>query len=142
MMIQLSATEALLVGSGFTIIGALIGALATVFAARLAAERQHIYENSAKFRAEFVDEIRKLRTANEDVFRIINDETMDRHCRAKTIFEPWVACSRLKAFEKSWEDYECSIKTKAPGSLDSRVSECESTLSDIDRLLSFATHRG
>lgn len=141
-MIELSATEAALMGSGFTVVGALIGALATVFSARLAAEKQHIYTESAKFRSEFLNEIDRLRMANEDAFNILTDEVILRHRRAKTMFEPWVSGRKLVAFNQAWNSYERGIKTKAPGSVDNRARECKAALAQIEELLSYAQHRG
>ncbi len=141
-MIELSATEALFVGSGFTLAGALIGALATIFSARLSAERHRLYEESARYRAEFVEEIQRLRAANEDAFRIIDDGAMARHRRAKILFEPWVPQRQCQEFQQAWDSYERGIKTKAPGSLDNRKAECDMVLSQIESLLSYATHKG
>lgn len=145
-MIELSVVEALFISSGFTIlgavIGALIGALATVFSARLSAERHRLYEESARFRSEFVYEIEKLRPANQDVFRIIDEQAMARHRRATILFEPWVRGSKIKAFQRAWDAYEREVGTKAPGSIDNRESECKTALARINSLLSFATHKG
>lgn len=141
-MIELSATEAFFIGFGFTITGALIGALGTIFSARLTAERHRLYEESARFRAEFVDEIHELRVASEDVFKIIDDEAMARHWRAKILFEPWVPRHKFQAFQQAWDAYLRGVKTKAPGSINNRKSECDMALSQIESLLSFATYKG
>lgn len=141
-MIELSAAEAFFISSGLTLVGALIGALATIFSARHSVERQRLYEESATFRAEFVDEIQKLRTAGEDAFTIIDARAMNRHRRAKILFEPWVSRENFLSFQDIWEAYEKGIKTKAPGSIDNRKAECELALSQIESLLSFATYKG
>lgn len=141
-MVEISATEAALISIGFTVLGALIGALATVFAARMAVERQQLYVESAKFRAEFVEEIIKLRSAHEDAFRILSDEAMAKHKKAKVLFEPWVPHCQAKGFDEAWSSYERDVKTAAPGSLDNRKKECDVVLSQIESILLFATHRG
>lgn len=141
-MVQLSATEAAYISIMLTAVGALIGAFATVFAARLSVERQQLYVESAKFRAEFVEEIIKLRSAHEDAFKILSDETIAKHRKAKVLFEPWVSCCKAKSFEDAWSSYEKSDKTAAPGNINNRRNECDMALSQIKSLLLFATHRG
>jgi len=145
-MIQLSADDAAILGAAFTLIGAvvggLIGALATVFAARLAAEKQQLYVESAKFRAGFVEELIKLRSGQEDVFRIIDDGVMAKHKKAKVLFEPWVPRCKYKIFCAAWSDYESSIKTSAPGSINNRRPECDSAIVKIENLLAHAKTRG
>lgn len=83
-----------------------------------------------------------LRAASEDVFRIIDDGILARHQRAKILFEPWVSRKNFKSFQHAWATYESGVKTKAPGSIDNRKTECDLALSQIDTLLSFATHKG
>lgn len=126
----------------FTLIGGLIGALSAVFSARLTAEKQQLYVESAKFRADFVEEIIKLRSGQNDVFRILDDEIMAKHQKAKVLFEPWVSTCNCKAFNAAWSDYESIIKTKAPGNVGNRRSECDAALKKIEHLLSYAKTRG
>ena len=145
-MVQMSFDDAAILSATFTligaVIGALIGALATIFAARLTAEKQQLLVESAKFRAAFVEEIVKLRSAQEDAFRILDNTAVIKHEKAKVVFEPWVRPGKLNAFSNAWIDYERLIKTVAPGNMDNRKKECDSAVDRIEKLLAFAKGRG
>jgi len=141
-MIELTESQAAVYGVVFTMVGALIGALSSVYAARLSAEKQHLYEQSARFIKEFVSEIILLRKAADDAYKIIGSSNIDRHKKAKVLFEPWVKKKELKSFHKAWDEYEHGIKTIAPGSLDNRKNECNDALKQIEKLLSYARTKG
>ena len=141
-MIELGETQAALLGIVFTLVGALIGALAAVYAARLTAERQHLYVESAIFRMSFVPEIIALREAAFDAFTILDEATMKRHMTAKVRFEPWVAKRRSESFARDWDHYVQSIKTTAPGRMDTRRADCAAALAQIEKLMSYAKTKG
>lgn len=141
-MIEFTTSEAAIWALAFTLIGALIGALASIYSARLSAEKQQLYVESGKFIAEFINQIVELRKADEDAFKIINDEVLARQHRAKVRFESWVENRKLKAFHDAWYEYQTSLKTQSPGSLDRRKSECEAVLAQIDKVLSYARTKG
>jgi hypothetical protein len=139
-MFELSASDAALWGFGFTVIGALVGALAAVYSARITAYRQHLYEESAKFRSSFVEELIVLRHANEDAFKVISEGVLAKHQKAKVLFEPWVPKRQRSAFDSAWNEYSQSLNTVAPGSLINRKSECSASLARLEKLLAFARH--
>lgn len=141
-MIELSETQAALLGIAFMLVGALIAALAAVYAARLTAERQQLYVESAIFRMAFVPEIISLRQASFDAFQILDEAAMKRHMTAKVRFEPWVARRRSQSFARDWDHYARSSKTTAPGRMDARGADCAAALAQIDKLMSYAKTKG
>lgn len=124
--------------AGFTIIGALIGGIATLVAARFTWQRQHYNEAAAVFRTSFVEEIYHLRKGDEDVFRILTPEAFARHERQKIIFEQFLGSTERQALEVAWVGYLNNRRTPAPGSLDNRPADLQRALSVIDQLLSCA----
>jgi len=125
-------------GAAFTIVGALIGALATFFAARLAWQRQSFNEAAASFRAAFVEETYRLRRGDVDAFRVLTEEVLARHERAKITFEPFLSESQRRVLESAWIHYLNSPKTAAPGSLNNRSAELKVALRQIETLLQYA----
>jgi hypothetical protein len=125
-------------GAAFTVIGALIGALATLAAARLTWQRQSFNEAAAVFRAAFVEEMYRLRRGNVDAFLVLTDEALARHERAKIIFEPFLPSRARAALERDWKEYFNSPKTAAPGSLHNRPAELKEALRQIEALLRHA----
>ena len=119
-MIEITESQAAIFGIAFTVIGALIGAIASLYAARLTAEKQQLYVESAKFIVAFIGEIIALRKAQEDAYNIISDSVIAEHNKAKVRFEPWVTKSKITSFNETWSKYESSIKTQSPGSIDNR----------------------
>lgn len=122
-------------GAAFTVLGALIGALAMLVAARFTWQRQHYNEGAAIFRAAFVEEIYRLRNGNEDVFRVLTDDVIARRERQKIVFEPFLCRSEVRALNQAWKRYVDSGRTTAPGSLDNRPGEIQQALALIDQLL-------
>lgn len=141
-MIELSTSEAAVWTIVSTAVGALIAAWATLYAARFTAHRQRLYEESAKFRAAFINEIIGLRLADEDAFKVLSDEVLARHEQAKVLFEPWVGKAELSTFHAAWREYAESVKTVAPGSLNNRRNECLVQLERLENLIAFARHEG
>lgn len=119
-------------------LGALIGALSTLVAARFTWQQQHYNEAAAKFRAAFVEEIFLLRKGSEDVFRVLTDNVFARHEREKILFEPFLSRSELCALSKAWESYIDNPGSPAPGSLNNRPNDIQRALSLIEQLLSCA----
>lgn len=126
------------ISAAFTALGALIGALATLAAARFTWQRQHHNEAAGKFRAAFVEEIYRLRRGSEDVFRVLTDDVVARQELEKIIFEQFLTHSEIQALNGAWQDYFRSRRTAAPGSLNNRPNEVQRALSQIDQLLSCA----
>lgn len=141
-MIELTESEAAVWALSFTLVGALIAAFAAVYSARLAAEKQQLYIESARFASEFVNEVIALRKGKDDAFQIINDQVLASQHKAKVRFEPWVKKSKIQSFHDAWRDYENSPKTQSPGSVNNRKPECAAALAQIERLLSFARTKG
>jgi len=141
-MIELTQTQAVTIGILFTIVGALVGALASIYAARLTAEKQQLYIESAKFIEAFISQVIALRKANQDAYKITSDEVITTQHKAKVRFEPWVEKKQIKSFHESWHKYEQSIKTQAPGSIDRRKAECDVALKQIEDLLSYTKTKG
>ena len=65
--------EAVLTNAAFTVVGALIGAIATLVAARFTWQSQHYNEAAATFRSAFVEKIYWLRRGDVDVFHILDE---------------------------------------------------------------------
>lgn len=77
-MIEITPSQAAIFSIAFTMAGALIGALASVYAARLAAEKQQLYVESARFIGAFVHEIIGLRKASSDAYEIVDDAPIEK----------------------------------------------------------------
>jgi len=124
------------------LIGVLVGALVTYFAATRLAKKQQYYVAAGEFRAEFVNEKIRLEAASKDAHEIIQSEVIERHKKAKVRFEPYLPERKRKKFNEAWEQYENGfVRTKSPGSLDNRRAECEVTLKQIESFLKFAKIR-
>ena len=63
-----------LIAGAFTIAGALVGAAATMIAAKRTAKHQHALEKTGEFRAAFVEELIALRRGDKDVYQVLNDQ--------------------------------------------------------------------
>lgn len=121
------------------LIGVLVGALITYFAAVRLAKKQQYYAAAGEFRAEFVNEIIRLRSASDDACVIIRSEVVERHKKAKVRFEPYLPKRKRQKFNDAWEQYEnVFVRTKARGSIDNRRAECNVTLKQIESFLKFA----
>ncbi len=128
-------------GATFTVIGALIGALATLAAARLSWQRQSFNEAAAVFRATFVEATYQLRKDERDAFRVLTDEVLAGHERAKITFEPFLSEAARSTLDETWHKYATFPKTAAPGSLDKRRAELSEALRQIEALLQCAHPR-
>lgn len=130
-------------GIVFTLVGGLVGALATTYAARLTAQKQQQYVESGKFRASFVSELADLRSANGDVYKILHADAIKQHRIAKVYFEAWVPKCSLREFQEAWDEYEKNtVTTTSPGNLGKRSEECLTASVKLEKLLSFAMTRG
>ena len=98
----MTANEIVWLGGVFTAIGALIGALAALLAARFAWQHLHYNEAAAAFRAGFVDTICRLRSGREDVFKIITSAVLVDQEHALIKFEAF-----LKPSERGSNDRAC-----------------------------------
>ncbi|HAX23236.1 MAG TPA: hypothetical protein DCY64_23520 [Hydrogenophaga sp.] len=125
-------------GAAFTALGALIGALATLAAARLTWQRQSFNEAAAVFRAAFVEETYRLRKGDVDAFRVLTEEVLARQTRAKITFEPFLSAHERVTFEEAWVKYSTIPNTMAPGSLNNRPAEIREALRQIELLLKSA----
>ena len=120
------------------VLGALIGALATLFAARLSWQRFRYNEAAANFRAAFTPEIYRLRKGNEDVYKILNDEAFERQERGKIIFEPYLSNKQQEKLEKAWQHHRHAVRSRAPGNVDQRKKDNKAALECINNLLAVA----
>jgi hypothetical protein len=132
---------AIWVGAGFTILGALIGAGATLVASHYARRWQHFNDAAAQFRAAFVDTIYYLRTAAQDVFNIITPAVLADQHRALIKFEQFLSSSERNELANAWASYSASPHTRSPGSLQTRPIDTADALANIDALLKFAAPR-
>lgn len=137
-MDNLDSIQVVWLGGAFTLLGAIIGAAATMAGAGFAVRRQHFNDAAAEFRSAFVEELYRLRQGKEDAFLIINDEALIRQEKAKIQFEPWIGRHKRKAFNQAWIVYATRPKTSSPGSLDQRQQELQETISEIDQLLFYS----
>ena len=119
-------------------LGALIGALATFFAARLSWQNSRYNIAAAEFRSAFTHEIYRLQSANEDVYKILSDDAFERHEKAKIIFEPHLGKRGQAKLEAAWREYRHGIRSKAPGSVDNRRIENQAALRRVKRMLEIA----
>ncbi len=118
-----------------TLAGAVAGALISTWATHRTVKKQQFYVESAKFRAAFVDEMIRLRHEEDDVCKILNTLSIAKHEKAKILFYPWVSVCKRESFNKAWEDHVRIVKTTAPGSFDTRKTECYSATRRIEKLL-------
>ena len=119
-------------------LGALIGALATLFAARLSWQRFRYNEAAAKFRSAFTHEIYRLRKGNEDVYKILSDDAFEMHEKAKILFEPHLRRRSREKLESAWQEHRQAIRSRAPGNVDQRKIDNQEALERIERLLEVA----
>jgi hypothetical protein len=133
-----SALTLALIAGAFTLLGAVVGAGATIFAARKTAQHQQEFVESSIFRAAFVDALIALRRMDTDVFAVLADSVLSEHERAKVRIEPWVSRDKLPDFANAWALHAQSLMTRAPGSLRNREEECRAAVGRIEVLLSFA----
>jgi len=119
-------------------VGALIGAGATLFAARLSWQRFQYNAAAARFRSAFTAEIYRLRKANEDVYKILNEEAFERQAREKIIFEPYLSTKESCELEDAWQQYTLAVRSHAPGNIDQRKTDNRQALERIERLISVA----
>jgi len=121
------------------LIGVLVGALITHFTAVRLAKRQQYYVAAGEFRAEFVNEIIRLRAASDDACVIIQSEVVERHKKAKVRFEPYLSKRKRQKFNEAWDEYENTfVRTRSRGSIDNRRAECNVTLKQMESFLKFA----
>ena len=125
------------VAGAFGVAGTVVGAAATLIAARWTARHQHALEQASIFRAAFVAALIALRHGDRDVYQVLTDSIMAEHERAKTLFEPWIAPRKRSEFADAWIQHTQGILTQAPGSLRNRPEECSAAIHRIERLLSF-----
>ncbi|ANA40452.1 hypothetical protein A2G06_09280 [Geobacter anodireducens] len=108
---------------------------------------------AAVFRAEFVNEIFMLRkniaSGNEFVNRIITNETIIRHEKARIIFGPFIDTPDLGGFNEAWEkyknceyDYFSQAQTYNPANITNRKEFSQFYLDHIESLLKFAKPKG
>lgn len=108
---------------------------------------------AAVFRAEFVNEIFMLRknitSGDEFVSRIITDETIIRHEKARIIFGPFIDASDLSGFNEAWEKYKnceynyfSQAQTYNPANITNRKEFSQVYLNHIENLLEFAKPKG
>lgn len=129
-----------------TIIGAILGAIiagsVTYFVSIKLSKRQDYNKAAAVFRESFFDEKIKLYKANLDVSSFINEETFNRHEKAKIIFEPYLSNCDLNCLRKIWETYRkysyFETQNIAPGSADVSKEESKKAIAIIDKILSCA----
>lgn len=125
----------------FTIVGALISALAGYIAARSTWRNLQFNEAAARFAEAFVSEIMALREGSTDVYRILTLEVLRQHEMATVIFEVYLSDSQRELLREAWKSYATAPRTAAPGSISNRRLECDASLIQIERLLSFAKQR-
>lgn len=133
--------DALWAGAWFTILGALIGALATLVAARYTWRRQHFNEAAAHFRAAFVDTIYALRGGKMDVFLILTDSELADQERAMIRFEQFLTPAERVRLDAAWTQYSAGPHTDSPGSLDKRPGDIARTQANIQAVLKCAMPR-
>ena len=134
----MSATEIAWLGAGFTVIGALIGALAALLAARLTWTHLHYNEAAAVFRAAFVDTIYLLREGKQDVYNIITSGVLADQERALIRFEAFLTPSAQTKLRTAWEQYSAGPHTSAPGSTDKRSKDVARAQANLRLLLQCA----
>jgi hypothetical protein len=98
----MTANEIVWFGGIFTAIGALIGALAALLAARFTWQHLHYNEAAAAFRAVFVDTIYHLRSGREDVFKIITSAVLVNQEHALIKFEAFLSPSAQVKLSTAW----------------------------------------
>lgn len=133
--------EAFWVNAAFTVVGALIGAVATLAAARFTWRIQHYNEAAAIFRSAFVEQIYRLRRTDVDVFHVLDEAAIAHHERAKIVFEPFLSGRELDHLNAAWKNYVQKPGTVAPGSLQNRPEEVRMALSKLESLLSCAPRK-
>ena len=133
--------EAVWANAAFTVVGAFIGAIATLVAARFTWQSQHYNEAAAMFRSAFVEQIYWLRRGDVDVFDILNEKTLILHEQAKIVFEPFLSRRELARLNEAWKSYLEEPRTLAPGSLQNRPGEVKLALSKLESLLSCASRK-
>lgn len=122
-----------------TVLGAVIGAAATLAAAHYTSRRQSFNAAAANFRAAFVPTICMLRKADQDVYRIITDDVLAEQERALVVFEPFLSKSARKELGYAWQQYSKGPHTESPGSLDRRPVDIERAQSNIALLMKRAS---
>ena len=105
---NLTAYELSIISGGFTIVGALIGAIATYrFSIHLFIHQQRKIA-AANFRASFAFLISQMRLAQSDPSidkRDILNSTFKDISVAVELFRPYVHSCKQEAYQKAWENY-------------------------------------
>lgn len=122
----------------FGVIAVIIGALITYLLSDRIAKKQQYYIATGNFHAEFVDAVIDLKKEQQDVFKILTRAVIAQHKKAKVRFEHYIPSCKRKKFNEYWEQYETSVWTKAPGSIDNRSAECKVAIEKIESLLGHA----
>jgi len=133
-----NATEIAVLGGAFTVVGAIIGAVASLVAARYTWRRLSYNEAAARFRAAFVETIFELRAGKQDVFKVITEQAVAAQERALIEFEPFLSDKERLTLKATWNAYKDGPHTRAPGSLDNRPNDIARAEKNLYALLNCA----
>jgi hypothetical protein len=124
-----------------TLIGSMIGAVATYFSARNTWRNLHFNEAATQYISAFTNKLIALRNSSDDVFKILTPSVFASHERATIIFEPNLTECQRKKLHVALTNYKSLAQTRSPGSIKNRIDDCKNALALIDKLLVFARHR-
>jgi hypothetical protein len=110
---NVGAYEIALIGGGFTILGALIGALVGYWLARLLANRYAIIAAKSKLRSAFsgaqaIITVARLHAEGDHRRPSVSDfvrEAFVVHAAAIEEFRPFVCAKDREAYQKAWQEY-------------------------------------
>jgi len=108
---QISAYDLALIAGGFTIIGALVGAIAAYWLAICLEKNKEHRAACATFRAAFAPTLAFIYIAKHhgnhdqpDIDTYLKNALLD-HGSAIEKFRPFIQCNDCASYQKAWEDY-------------------------------------
>ena len=137
-MIQSILSKCALYDLFLILFGIFVSSLTSIYLAGKRDRNHRRVDETTRFRVAFSDALVRLHKGNDDVYKISSVDVLAKHQSAKILFEPWLSPKKRRAFNEAWNKYENQwVRTKSPGSLDNRQSECQEAIKQIDELLMF-----
>ena len=127
------------------VIGAITGGIFVYYGSVRVARHHSFNEAAAKFRSAFFEEIYRLETGRDEVFKILNDAAYVAHQKARIEFEPYLTKMECKGLNEVWQRYyqyrNFEGQKVAPGSTDARDAEIPNAQEIIKDILRFANNK-
>ena len=144
---DVSVYQLSIIAGGFTIVGALIGALVSYRLSKVFAKNNAIVNAQAKLRATFAPSLAQIYLAQKhgnhdrpDINSFVKENLLG-HASAVEEFRPHIPCKNRVAYQDAWENYRKIANDSIESATEDRVKGVElggALEKSIHKILSFA----